>query len=202
VALWPLRKDANARMMNGYVITQPRRTAFPAWEQWAVAPDGRVAFVFPDPYRVNFVGADRSVKENPPITYEKVRVDDAVKKWHREERERPQMVMRGSRDGGSRMEMMKMPYTEPSEWPEFLPPYVGQVIFGSDNLLWIPRTTVPGKPPTYDIVDGQGKVFERLELPPRTKLVGFGAKSLYVVRLDEDDLQYLQRHPLPTTGRP
>jgi hypothetical protein len=61
---------------------------------------------------------------------------------------------------------------------------------------------VPGKPPTYDIVDGQGKVFERVELPRRTKLVGFGAKSLYVVRLDEDDLQYLQRHPLPTTGRP
>ena len=202
VALWPVRKDANARMMNGMVVTQPRMNAFPAWEQWAVAPDGRIAFVFPDPYRVNFVGADRKVKENPPIAYEKVRVDDAVKKWHREERERPQMAMRYSRGGGSSMEMMKRPYTEPTEWPEFLPPYLGQVFFGSDNLLWIPRTTVPGKPTTFDIIDGQGKVFERVELPPRTKLVGFGAKTLYIVRLDDDDLQYLQRHPLPTTARP
>ena len=177
VALWPVRKDANARLMNGYVITQPRMIPFPAWEQWSVAPDGRIAFVFPDPYRVNFVGADRKVKENPPIVYEKVRVDDAVKKWHREERERPQMAMTGSAVAGSSMEMMKRPYTEPNEWPEFLPPYLGQAVFGSDNLLWIPRTTVPGKPPTYDIVDGRGKVFERVELPPRTKLVGFGART-------------------------
>jgi hypothetical protein len=202
VALWPVRKDANARMMNGFVVTQPRMTAFPAWEQWVVAPDGRIAFIFPEPYRVNFVGADRTVKENPPIVYEKVRVDDAVKKWHREERERPQMVMRYARGGGSSMEMSRRPYTEPTEWPEFLPPYLGQATFGSDGLLWIPRTTVPGRPPLYDIVNGQGKLVERVELPPRAKLVGFGVRSVYVVRLDEDDLQYLQRHPLPTTARP
>jgi hypothetical protein len=202
VALWPVRKDANARMMNGFVMTQPRMAAFPAWEQWAVAPDGRIAFVFPDPYRVNFVGANRKVIENPPIAYEKIRVDDAVKKWHREERERPQMAMSYSRAGGSTMQMMRRPYTEPKEWPEFLPPYLGQAVFGSDGLLWIPRTTVPGKPPLYDIIDGQGKVFERVELPPRTKLVGFGPRTLDVVRLDDDDLQYLQRHPLPTTRRP
>jgi hypothetical protein len=187
--------------MNGMVMTQPRMNAFPAWEQWAVAPDGRIAFVFPDPYRVNFVGADRKVTENPPIAYEKVRVDGAVKKWHREERERPQMVMRYARGGGSSMEMMSRPYTEPNEWPEFLPPYLSGAVFGSDNLLWIPRA-LPGKPPTFDIVDGRGRVFERVELPPRTKLVGFGARTLYIVRLDEDDLQYLQRHPLPTTARP
>jgi hypothetical protein len=33
-------------------------------------------------------------------------------------------------------------------------------------------------------------------------MVGFGAKSLYLVRLDQDDLQYLQRYALPTTVRP
>ncbi len=202
VALWPLRKDANARLMRGMVVTQPRMQAFPAWEQWAVAPDGRIAFVFPDPYRVNFVGANRSVSENAPIAYEKVRVDDAVKQAYREERQRPTMVMTGSRGGGSSMQLMRMPFSEPTEWPEFLPPYLSQVAFSSDGLLWIPRATAAGKPPLYDIVDGQGKVFERVELPARTKVVGFGAKSVYVVRLDADDLQYLQRHALPTTARP
>ena len=206
VALWPLRNDPNRRLSpGGSVSTRPSAAAFPAWEQWVVASDGRIAFVFPEPYRVNVVVADRKVIENPAIPYEKVRVDAAVKKWHREERERPQMAMRFSRGGASSMELMKMPYTEPTEWPEFLPAYhafLGQAVFASDGLLWVPRSTSPGKAPLYDIIDGQGKVFERVELPQRTKLVGFGAKTLYIVRLDEDDLQYLQRHPLPTSARP
>jgi hypothetical protein len=202
VALWPLRKDANARLARGMVVTRPRMQAFPAWEQWVVAPDGRIAFVFPDPYRVNYVRANRLVTENQPIPYEKIRVDDAVKKQYREERERPTMVMRYSRDGGSSIGLTRRPFSEPAEWPEFLPPYLSQVVFSSDGLLWIPRATAAGKPPLYDIIDGQGKLFERVELPPRTKLVGFGTKSVYVVRLDADDLQYLQRHALPTTARP
>jgi hypothetical protein len=204
VALFPVRKDANARIIPqmGAVITQPRMQPFPAWEHWTVAPDGRIAFVSFEPYRVNFVAANRRVVQNAPIPYDRVRVDDALKKQYREERERPRMVMRGSRGGASTMEMMKMPYTEPSEWPEYLPPYLGTAVFGSDGLLWIPRATTAGKPALYDIINGQGKLVERVQFPPRTKLIGFGASSVYVVRLDEDDLQYLQRYPLPTTARP
>ncbi|HEY5545999.1 MAG TPA: hypothetical protein VIK50_08070 [Gemmatimonadaceae bacterium] len=204
VALFPVRKDANARLIAGMgaVVTQPRTQPFPAWEHWAVAPDGRIAFIFFDPYRVDFVGANRRVTQNAPIPYDRVRVDDALKKQYREELERPRMVMRGNRGGASTMEMMKMPFTGPSEWPEFLPPYLGSAMFAPDGLLWIPRATAAGKPPLYDIIDGQGKLFERVQLPPRTKLVGFGANTVYLVRLDEDDLQYLQCHALPTTRRP
>lgn len=202
LALWPLRKDANARLYNGMVMTQPRMQAFPAWDQWSVAPDGRIAFIYSDPYHVNFVGANRQVFENPPIPYDRIRVDDAIKKQYQEERERPQMAMRYDRGGGSRMEMMSRPFTEPSQWPEFLPPYLGSAVFASNGLLWIPRATAAGKPPLYDVIDGKGKLVERVELPARTKLVGFGSTWVYVVRLDEDDLQYLQRHSLPTTARP
>jgi hypothetical protein len=42
---------------------------------------------------------------------------------------------------------------------------------------------------------------EHVQLPARHKLVGFGRQSVYLVRLDDDDLQYLQRHPLPTSAR-
>ena len=202
VALWPMRKDANARLMNGMVMTQPRMQPFPAWDHWVVAPDGRIAFVFFDPYRVDFVGADRRVIQNPPIPYERVRVDDALKQQYREERQRPTMVLMGTRGGGSTIQQMRMPFREPTEWPQFLPPFLGTSVFAPDGLLWIPRATPAGRPPLYDIIDGQGKLVERIQLPPRTKLVGFGANAVYVVRLDQDDLQYLQRYPLPTTARP
>jgi hypothetical protein len=34
-------------------------------------------------------------------------------------------------------------------------------------------------------------------LAPRSKLLGFGKSSVYVLRIDEDDLQYVQRYALP-----
>lgn len=201
-ALWPMRKDANARLMNGFVMTQPRMQAFPAWDHWVVASDGRIAFVFFDPYRVDFVGADRRVVRNAPIPYERIRVDDALKRQYREERERPVMAMTATRGGGSSMQKMRVPYREPAEWPEFLPPFLGTSVFAPNGLLWVPRATAAGRPPLFDIINGRGVLVERVELPARTKLVGFGANSIYVVRLDEDDLQYLQRHALPTRARP
>jgi len=100
------------------------------------------------------------------------------------------------------MELMRRPYEAPKTWPEFLPPYRGSGQFAPDGLIWINRMTAAGRPPLYDIISANGKLFERVELPPRTKLVGFGAKSVYLVRLDQDDLQYLQRHVLPTSARP
>lgn len=198
VAMWPMRKDANARLMPGMgVVTQPRMQPWPAWDHWVVSPTGRIAFVFFDPYRVDFVGENGRVIESRPIPYERVAVDDALKKQYREERERPTMA---STSNG--MQMMKMPFREPTEWPEFLPPYNGSARFGPDGLLWIPRLTPAGRPPLYDIIDGRGVLVERIELPARTKLIGFGANSVYLVRLDNDDLQYLQRHALPTSRRP
>ena len=100
------------------------------------------------------------------------------------------------------MQKMRVPYREPAEWPEFLPPFVGTSVFAPNGLLWVPRATAAGRPPLFDIINGRGVLVERVELPARTKLVGFGANSIYVVRLDEDDLQYLQRHALPTRARP
>lgn len=198
VAMWPVRKDANARLMPGMgVVTQPRMYPWPAWDHWVVSPNGRIAFVHYDPYRVDFVDDNGRVIENRPIPYQRVRVDDALKKLYREERERPRMAQTS---GG--MQMMKMPFREPTEWPEYLPPYNGSAVFAPDGLLWIPRLTAAGRPPLYDIISGSGVLVERVELPPRTKLIGFGANSVYVVRFDTDDLQYLQRHPLPTTARP
>lgn len=198
VGYWPVRKDANARLVAGVgVVSQPRMDAWPVWEHWLVSSSGRVAYVFPDPYRVEFVGASGRATPGAPIVYQRVRVDDALKKQHQEERTAPVMAMRYSRDGSSTMETTRRPYREPANWPEFLPPYRGNGQFAPDGSIWINRMTAAGRPPLYDVIDGNGRLLEQVELPPRTKLVGFGARSLYLVRLDDDDLQYLQRHPLP-----
>jgi hypothetical protein len=198
VAMWPVRKDANARLVPGMgVITQPRMQPWPAWDHWVVSPTGRIAFVFFDPYRVDFVAENGRVIPSKPIPYERLRVDDALKNQYREERSRPVMALTSSG-----MQMMKTPFREPTEWPEFLPPYNGSGVFAPNGLLWIPRLTAAGRPPLYDIINGKGVLVERVELLPRTKLIGFGANNVYIARFDADDLQYLQRYALPTLARP
>ena len=97
---------------------------------------------------------------------------------------------------------MKMPYSEPSEWPEYLPPYaLGLPLFSSDGTLWIARAVAAGVAPTFDLINGKGELMERIVLPQRSKLVGFGNGTVYVVRLDDDDLQYLQRYRLAAASR-
>jgi hypothetical protein len=203
VAFVPLRKDAGAQLRNGMVFTMPRRQPFSAWDAWLVAPDGRIALVYFDPYRVDYVAPGRAVTRGKPIPYDRVKVDDALKQQWREERQRPSMAMIASRGGPTTIGPMKMPYQEPSEWPAFLPPFLpGAQSFSSDGMLWIKRATVAGMAPTFDLIDGKGELVERVVLPQRSKLVGFGNRTLYVVRLDDDELQYLQRYRLGATGRP
>ena len=203
VAFVPLRKDAGARLVNGIgIITQPRRQPFPGWDHWLVAPDGRIAFVFYDPYRVDYVAPNHAITHGKPIPYDRVKVDDALKRQWREDRERPTMAM-SSRGGATSIGPMKMPYSEPSEWPEYLPPYTsGLPLFSSDGTLWITRAMAAGVAPTFDLINRKGELMERIVLPQRSKLVGFGNGTVYVVRLDDDDLQYLQRYRFGTpTGR-
>jgi hypothetical protein len=48
--------------------------------------------------------------------------------------------------------------------------------------------------PKYDRFDAAGRLVGQVTLRPRSRVVGFGAGTVYVVRTDEDDLQYLERY--------
>jgi hypothetical protein len=152
VTMFPERHDANARLLDGMVLTQPRMSAFAAWDHWLVADDGTVAKVFQDPYRVEFV-FDNGRTVVRAIPYEKVRVDNALRAQHRAER----AAVRIGRIG-----------LKPTSWPEFLPPFLGSAMFGPDGLLWIPRTVGAGQPPLYDIIDRDGDSWSMCNCLPGT----------------------------------
>jgi hypothetical protein len=46
----------------------------------------------------------------------------------------------------------------------------------------------------FDLIDGAGRLTRRVLLPPQARLVGFGAGTLYLVRVGDGDLEYLERH--------
>ncbi|HMS03423.1 MAG TPA: hypothetical protein PKE51_10635 [Gemmatimonadaceae bacterium] len=52
-------------------------------------------------------------------------------------------------------------------------------------------------PAHYLVVDRRGALVGELILPDNASIVGAGARTVYVVVRDEDDLQTLHRHAWP-----
>lgn len=199
----PSPLGAGGMMVGGVVVGRGgTNLPFKASVQWAVARDGRLAIVFPEPFHVVFISLDGSRVEFP-IRYDAIRVSEGHKAQWREVQARPRVVsvmLRGAQ--GSTRQVMSFPVQEPGRWPRDLPPFLAAAVsFASDGALWIQRTTAAGEPPTFDVIDEVPQVVGRVELPMDARLVGFGDETAYVVRRDNMDLEYLQRYRLPTGHR-
>jgi sugar lactone lactonase YvrE len=84
----------------------------------------------------------------------------------------------------------------PRYLPDFRPPFAtGSVRADLDGNLWI-RTNqarrVPGGP-IYDIVSREGKLVDRLQLPPGYQLIGFGRGKVVFVTMRDREGTHLAR---------
>ena len=168
------------------VMTPP----FPAQDAWQVFADGAVGIVRVRDYRVEWVLPDGRRVVGEPIPFEPVKVTELDK-------QRLMSTMRGARgrDGGGGGVGASLPQLD---WPEMKPPFsFSATLAGVDGRLWVQRYSPASDSRThYDVIDRRGMIVARVDVPNAGRIVGFGARSIYVVRKDEDDLQYLQRFPL------
>jgi hypothetical protein len=170
---------------------------FASADQWAVASDGRIAFVTVDPYRVSIVTATGSRVEGPPLPFIPVAVDRSLQDQWRQLQQQPVASLTYGPNGVS-AGRTRPTFVEPDAWPDALPPFLPNAVrFASDGMLWIERAMAADQPQSFDLIDRTGALTRRVVLPKRTRLVGFGMATVYTVRIDEDDLEYLQQHRLP-----
>src|SRR6266550_5399421 len=83
-----------------------------------------------------------------------------------------------------------------SEFPSFWPPIQpGSVLADLDAHLWILPTTSTNSANglTYDVVNRQGEVFERVQLPKGHVLVGFGPNNVVYLTKTDGTAAYLER---------
>lgn len=174
-----------------------------ARDEWSVAPDGRVAIVRPEPYRVEWIAPNGARTPGPVIPAPKMKVTDADKKQIEEQRKSQTAMMvtrsegpRGTSQQARAMSAADLPPL--TDWPEYKPPFTaGAARIAPNGELWVRRTRPAGDlVPFYDVFDARGRLVRHVTLPRGTRLAGFGKSSLYLVRTDADDLQYLQRYAL------
>jgi hypothetical protein len=176
-----------------------RQQPFSASDDWSAAPDGRVAVARAGTYHVEWLGA--APVSGPAVSYAKVPVTqadkDAVNRQGRDTRGR--FTIQEGGGGGGRPANVPPPQLPEPDWPEFKPAFVGAgARMAPNGEFWVQRSQPAGAGRLYDVCDGQGKLTRQVRLAKDTRLVGFGATSVYVARTDNDDeLQYLQRFRRP-----
>lgn len=154
-------------------------------ETATVFPDGWIAIVRLDPYRVEWIGARGERVAGPPLPFERVRVD---------EREQGAFLQRESvRTGRPPRDPASLP-----PWPEFVGPFTGALLTASDGNLWIRRReSTANLTPPYDVINRRGELIARVAVGKDVNVIGFGNDVVYTVRINEDGIQTLQRRPMP-----
>lgn len=183
--------NQNVRMM-------PR--PFPASDGWAVAPDGRLAIVRAADYRLEWVTPVGRVR-GQPVAVRPVPIRAAEREeWAASvggglsigvENRNGEITttFRRGRPGAQQPDLSGL------EWPARKPPFVSANVFATpEGEVWVERSVAAGAPREYDVFDRQGALTARYILQPARRVVGFGNGTVYVVRTDEDDLQYLERY--------
>ncbi|MGQ0537314.1 MAG: hypothetical protein ACT4R6_00070 [Gemmatimonadaceae bacterium] len=168
-------------------------------DEWAVAPHGSIAIVHAAEYRVEWVAPNGKRTLGPPISYDRIKVTEAHKKWWQEtQRRRGGGVAIMNREGRTSVTTAPpaaLPPDARDDWPDYLPPFLANAVQVAPNgEVWVLRAAASDAvAPTYDVFDATGRLAARVTLAKRSRVVGFGASAVYVARYDEDDLQYLQR---------
>lgn len=195
------RLPPTASVQNGMVVSRSGPPT-PFWVEstWAVGPDGRVGVVHPDPYRIELIDPDGQRIATAPIPATPIRLTTAHRRLWRDAQGTPTMQL--VYPGGGQppfTRVVKPTVRDPARWPAFLPPVTGEPpIFDQQGRLWVARSTPAGAGPLFDVFDKQGNRQVQVALPSGTRLLGFGRRWLYLARRDRDDLERVDRHPLPS----
>jgi len=161
-------------------------------EQGLLFPDGWLAVARMGSFRVDWRAPDGRWARGAALPFPSILVDDRERRFH--------LARYTTREIPARF-----------EWPDELPPFLSytrsprgnaagtSTLFATpEGNLLIRRTESAAEPGTdYVLVDRGGVAVGVLSLQSNEAIVGFGARSVYVLATDDWDLQRLRRHPWP-----
>jgi hypothetical protein len=172
---------------------------------WAAAGDGRLGVVRSAGYYVEWIQNDGRVVRGPENEYRSSRVRHADKVAYMNRMQRNALGMEVTNVNGSMTTSFRRgirggsdePEVDGLDWPNALPAFqAGGVFVATNGDLWVERYASAGTAPVYDVFDENAVLVRRLTLPEGRTVVGFGNGSVYLARIDEFDLQWLEKYSL------
>lgn len=173
---------------------------FPMADEWALLSDGTIAIVRAHDYHIDWIDPDgtRRSSQKMPIDWrrytdqERTQRVDSIKRVVDEQLKRQTSAM----PPGSPQIKMDVSVVPDSEFPSFWPPIQpGSVLADLDGRLWILPTTSAHAAGglTYDVVNRNGEVVERVQLPKDRVVAGFGPHHVLYLTRAEGGATYLER---------
>ena len=184
---------------GGMSVTNGVR-AFASRDDWVALPDGGVAVVRAADYHVDWYSPSGAHTAGPAVGTDRLAVTDADKEQAKKERlAAMRSAMPRSGNAAASSPPTDVPGLPELTFPPVKPPFeLGNTFARPNGEVWVLRSRRARDPiAIYDVFTRTGGMIGRVAFPPRTRLVGFGSPTLYAVRLDDDDLQYLEQWTLP-----
>ncbi len=197
-------EDTVARLRGrggaGFSVTQPKgggpgritvANPLASEDLVAMAADGWIAIVRVSPYRVDWRSPSGQVRQGAVITTVARPVDEREQCWAIARALGPKVPCDPDLMPG---------------WPTRVPPFVpsstrrpqATVLHAPNGQLLVAREpVVNARMHSYDIFDRTSRRVAQLEIPLTDVVVGFGAKSIYVLRTDADGLTAVLRYAWP-----
>jgi hypothetical protein len=189
------------QQVNGNAVTI--KAPFPGLvtaDAWTAFPDGRLAIIRGEGYQVEFVAPNGTVSAPVAIPYERIPVTVADQEQElataREQLATAMLAIRRTLPPGVTLDVE---ITPPPSWPTEYPPISALVAYPAPNGdVWVRRAT-PARVDRelWDVIDPAGALVARWQLPKGIRLVTVGDGAVYTARVDDDDLNFLQRVVLP-----
>jgi len=170
------------------------RIGLSAPDEIAVFPDGWVAVVRAEPYRVDWCAPRQPCIAGRPLAGTRRPMTDREKQAYL-------AVAAATQTWPPTTDI-----AETAGWPNVLPAFAtptsrvdaSAVIGLTDGRLLVERLPTADVPfRRYDIITRTGGAARQLQLELAERIVGSSARHLYVATTDEDGIQRLRRHPLP-----
>ena len=175
--------------------------AFALRDDWVTLPDGGVAVIRVADYHIDWYSSSGVRTAGRPVVTPRIPVTDADKENAKAAR---LAAIRGSmsrsRPGGpgGGPPPNALPNLPELTFPAFKPPFeMGQTHARLNGEVWVLRSRAANdRVAAYDVFTRSGGLVSRVAFPRATQIVGFGNAMVYTVRIDDDELQYLERWKL------
>lgn len=187
---------------TGVKMTLTAPNFFPT-DAWAALPDGRVAVLRDGIYQVRFVTEAGTETLGPVVPYVKIPVTATERKMVMDSMRTAMNKMLSGQEramgaaGGKAGPKLEAEVLEPATWAAFKPAYI-ELLSSPDGRLWVTLSRPADTRSTrLDLLSGTGALLAHIELASGESVIGLGRGTVYTVRKDDDDLQYLKRYTLP-----